>query len=118
MPAAITSDKEPTMRNVTEESTTRATPDSIFSMLALAQQKSKALEAASDNKWGEAHTDEWEAVISIVASKPTTVAGVAAVLRFFAARVERDAILQQELMKALLGNMALVLDRIEEERPS
>src|ERR1019366_3662454 len=90
--------------------------DPTLAMLALAQQKSRAIRDCPDDQEDQcekASADEWLALDAIVASKPTTMAGVAAVLRFFAARVDRDAMVQRELIESLLGGMATALDRIE-----
>ena len=95
-----------------------ATPDAVFAMLATAQHKSEAVNAASDDQFDEAIDDEWVTLDNIVASRPTTAAGVATVLRFFAARMDRDSFCQTELLETLLGNMATALDPIEAGRLS
>jgi hypothetical protein len=95
--------------------------DPTLAMLALAQQKSRAIRDCPDDQEDQcekAIADEWLALDAIVASKPTTMAGVAAVLRFFAARMDRDSFCQTELLETLMGNMATALDPIELGRPS
>lgn len=95
--------------------------DPTLAMLALAQKKSRAIRDCPDDQedqCGKASADEWLALDAIVASKPSTTAGVADVLRYFAARADRDAFREQELIEKLLGSMATALDRIEAGRLS
>ena len=95
-------------------------PDDVFALIALAKQRSKAISdcpGEQTDRFDKACADEWLVLDEIVASIPTTLAGVEAVLRYFAARADRDAFREQELIETLLGNMATALDRIE-VRPS
>ena len=120
------------MRMADQDSTTLASdipaladspdePDHVFSLIETAKQKSKAISdcpGEQRDRFDKACADEWLVLDEIVASVPTTLAGVAAVLRYFAARADRDAFREQELIETLLGNMAAALDRIEAVRPS
>jgi hypothetical protein len=119
------------MRKAAKTSTTQAVTrtsrralvagaDPVFALIKTAKQKNKAFSDCPDDQADQcekAHAAEWVAIDEIVASKPTSLAGVAAVLRFFAARMERDAFCQTELLETLMRNMATALDRIE-VRPS
>jgi hypothetical protein len=118
------------MRKANEESTRLATKqksrralvasaDPVHALIKTAKQKNKAFSDCPDDQADQcekANAAEWAVIDEIAASKPTTLAGVADVLQFFAARMNRDAFCQTELLESLLGNMATALDRIEAGR--
>jgi hypothetical protein len=120
------------MRKAAKTSTTQAVTrtsrrvlvtgaDPVHALITTAKQKNKAFSDCPDDQADQcekAHAAEWVTIDEIVASKPTSLAGVAAVLRFFAERMDRDAYCQQELIETLLGSMATALDRIAAGRVS
>lgn len=110
------------------------TPDPVFAAIETAMQKHDAFRAAldavgdfsngnpqalaADALAGQCCGEDFDAMETVAGCKPTTLAGVAAAARFFAAHVEREGVNSREIMEALLGNMATALERIEAGRLS